>query len=35
MAQDVVRPVLLYYPAEKSKAVGTAMSSHPAAGSGH
>jgi dienelactone hydrolase len=32
MAQDVVRPVLLLYPAEKSKAVGTAMIVAPGGG---
>ncbi len=32
MAQDVVRPVLLHYPAEKSKAVGTAMIVAPGGG---
>ena len=32
MAQDVVRPVLLHYPAEKSKAVGTAMIVVPGGG---
>jgi acetyl esterase/lipase len=32
MAQDVVRPVLLYYPAERSKAVGTAMIVAPGGG---
>jgi acetyl esterase/lipase len=32
MAQDVVRPVLLSYPAEKSKAVGTAMIVAPGGG---
>ena len=32
MAQDVVRPVLLHYPAEKSKAVGTGMIVAPGGG---
>lgn len=32
MAQDVVRPVLLHYPAEKGKAVGTAMIVAPGGG---
>lgn len=32
MVQDVVRPVLLYYPADKSKAVGTAMIVAPGGG---
>jgi acetyl esterase/lipase len=32
MAQDVVKPVLLYYPAERSKAVGTAMVVAPGGG---
>src|SRR6185295_4863585 len=32
MAQDVVRPVLLYYPADRSKAVGTAMVVAPGGG---
>src|SRR5271163_1897292 len=32
MAQDVVRPVLLHYRAEKSKAVGTAMIVAPGGG---
>ncbi|MGQ0633747.1 MAG: alpha/beta hydrolase [Planctomycetaceae bacterium] len=32
MARDVVRPVLLYYPAEKNKAVGTAMIVAPGGG---
>src|SRR5690242_15479809 len=31
-AQNVVRPVLLYYPAEKAKAVGTAMIVAPGGG---
>ena len=36
MAQDVVRPVLLHFPAEKSKAVGTGMIVAPRRrGSGH
>jgi acetyl esterase/lipase len=32
MAQDVVRPVLLHYPADRSKAVGTAMIVAPGGG---
>src|SRR5262249_20873539 len=32
MAMDVVRPVLLHYPAEKSKAVGVAMIVAPGGG---
>ena len=32
MARDVVRPVLLHYPAEKSKAVGTGMIVAPGGG---
>ena len=32
-AQNIVRPVLLYYPAEKANAVGTAMIVAP--GGGH
>lgn len=32
MAQDVVKPVLMYYPAERSKAVGTAMVVAPGGG---
>lgn len=32
MAQDVVRPVLLHYPAERDKAVGTAMIVAPGGG---
>jgi acetyl esterase/lipase len=32
MAQDVVRPVLLHYPADKGKAVGTAMIVAPGGG---
>lgn len=32
MAQDVVRPVLLHYPAERAKAVGTAMIVAPGGG---
>src|SRR5215467_3594294 len=31
-AQNIVRPVLLYYPAEKSRAVGTAMIVAPGGG---
>src|SRR5438270_11785901 len=31
-AQNIVRPVLLYYPAEKAKAVGTAMIVAPGGG---
>src|SRR5665213_2118990 len=31
-AQNIVRPVLLYYPADKSKAVGTAMIVAPGGG---
>ncbi len=32
MAENVVRPVLLYYPADKAKAAGTAMIVAPGGG---